>query len=362
MACEPSPRGRVRRSDRIGCAGVILEPRSARVPPRRAPGRDVRATRRASASARPRPTRSTRDRTTRPGASTLATPQSTATGTPASALACKTPAGTFPWSDPASKAPSPVTTTDAAASRSWNPTASITTSTPGRSRAPANASSPNPSPPAAPAPGSRDRSTPRSRAATAARCASARSSTITSSGDAPFWGPNTTLAPAGPHSGLSTSVTPITSTVRTTSRTGPASIRSSATSEPPPLRDRLARRVEEAPAERRRHPDPAVVGRRPPETDQEPAGAGRHRRGHELPGSSRGRPRRVATVRRHELEPRGPRHLDHAGLTTQPERGVDRIAERPGDPHDHAPRPAVLGRREHVERALPAVGQRDAHR
>jgi hypothetical protein len=30
--------------------------------------------------------------------------------------------------------------------------------------------------------------------------------------------------------------------------------------------DRLARHVEEAPAECRRHADPAVVGRRPPET------------------------------------------------------------------------------------------------
>ena len=59
---------------------------------------------------------------------------------------------------------------------------------PGRMRAPRNAISPNPRPPAAPAPGSSRRSTPRSRCTTAARCPSARSSTTTSSGVAPFCG------------------------------------------------------------------------------------------------------------------------------------------------------------------------------
>ena len=71
--------------------------------------------------------------------------------------------------------------------------ASITSSTPGRSandrKRPAIASSANPTPPAAPAPGVSRTRAPAADSSASAQAASRRSSSATSSGDAPFCGP-----------------------------------------------------------------------------------------------------------------------------------------------------------------------------
>ena len=121
-----------------------------------------------------------------------------ATGTPARRAASITPAGTFPWSDCSIERA-------LSGDREVRRAAAVRArrSPPSRPRPRAGAA--RPGTPAdrtqlrrrRPRPAPRDRSAPRSRAAIAARCPSARSSTSTSSGEAPFCGPKTAPAPRG---------------------------------------------------------------------------------------------------------------------------------------------------------------------
>ena len=130
-------------------------------------------------------------------------PTTAATGTPAARLA--TPETTLPRALWPSSRPSPVRIRSASRITSEKWTVSSTVSIPDCRRLRKKAAMPAPMPPAAPAPGSSDTSAPRSRRSTRAREASPASSRSTCSGAAPFWGPNTAAAPAGPQRGLSMS-------------------------------------------------------------------------------------------------------------------------------------------------------------
>src|SRR5262249_20319341 len=124
-----------------------------------------------------------------------------------------------------------------------------------------------PRPPAAPAPGrsaSPGGHPSRSLSSTRPNRRSAESSSATAPGEAPFCGPNTALAPAGPVSGLSTSAAPTSRTARSRGTPGGAA---PGRRRGPAVGQRIAGLVQWWRAERGEQPGTGVVGSRATQTD-----------------------------------------------------------------------------------------------
>ena len=118
------------------------------------------------------------------------------------------------------------------------------------------------------------------------------------------------------------------------------------------VRHVVALPVEEPAAERDGHPDAAVVRGGPAETHQERGHPLRKDRGHQFPGAAGRRVHGIAMIGPHEVEAGGPGHLDHPDPVADARLGLDRAAERAG--HAAPQAPAGIRRHERVQRSLAA--------
>ena len=189
----------------------------------------------------------------------------------------------------------------------------MTASTPERNVAPRKATRLAPIPPAAPAPGSMatsDPAVPPNDVGEPRQCAIEQCDVggrTRPSGDR-----RPPRRPRARSAGCPRLTSTSTETPRTSSARPAVSTRSRASSAPPPGPSSRPPSVEEAHAERLRHPGAGVVRRAAADADQEPRRARAHGGQHQLARAAGGGRDGIAPIRRDQDQAARARHLDHA--------------------------------------------------
>ena len=124
-----------------------------------------------------------------------------------------------------------------------------------------------------------------------------------------------------------------------------------------PVRDRMSSPVEESPPEGHRHADAAVGARGSPEAHQQAGHALAEDRGHQLPRAPRRRADGVAMLDGQQPDAGGPSHLDDADAVSDARLRLHLAPKRSGDGTPETP--ARLRGHERVQGPLSSVGQRE---